>query len=127
MLDSLRVVLFTDSISSYFTSQELLKALALDQKSVEEVASIKNSINLSAVAVVAFDTLARWRETMPNFESSAMLVELIDKILGLVPPNPETSIKASMLAKDVLLRQWPVSNIIKVSKPFRSPFKYRLK
>ncbi|CAO3565350.1 unnamed protein product [Mortierella alpina] len=92
---------------------ELLKALALDQKSVEEVAGIKNSINLSAVAVVAFDTLARWRETMPNFESSAMLVELIDKVLGLVPSNPDTSTRASMLAQDVLLHQWPASNNIK--------------
>ncbi|KAF9927139.1 Fanconi anemia group D2 protein, partial [Mortierella alpina] len=93
--------------------QELLKSLALDQKSVEEITDIKNSINLSAVAVVALNTLAKWRETMPNFETSAMLVEVIDKVLGLVPQNPETSTKASALAKDVLLHQWPASNVIK--------------
>ena len=64
--------------------------------------------------MVAFNTLANWRETMPNFETSAMLVELIDKVLGLVPQNPETSTRASALAKDVLLHQWPASNLIKV-------------
>lgn len=49
-----------------------------------------------------------------------MLVEVIDKVLGLVPQNPETSIKASVLAKDVLLHQWPASNIIKVRNPLSS-------
>ncbi|KAG0207657.1 Fanconi anemia group D2 protein [Mortierella sp. GBA30] len=95
---------------------ELLKSLALDQKSEDEVAEIKKSINLSAIAVIAFENLAAWRETMPNFESAAILVEVVDKVLDLVPRNPETSVKASELAGDVLLHRWPVSNIIKNDK-----------
>ncbi|KAF9082104.1 Fanconi anemia group D2 protein [Mortierella sp. AD031] len=92
---------------------EMLKALAMDQKSEEQLSEIQNSINLSAVAVEAFNNVAKWREMTPNFETSAVLLEVIDKILDLVPPNQETMAKASTLATEVLSYSWPSTNIIK--------------
>lgn len=95
-------------------SQELLKSLALDQKSEQEVSEIQSSINLSAVAVAAFNNLATWREMMPDFESSVMLLETIDKVLDLVPKNKESSSNASRLATEILSRPWPAHNVVKV-------------
>ncbi|KAF9997114.1 Fanconi anemia group D2 protein [Entomortierella chlamydospora] len=70
---------------------ELLKSLAVDKKSENELIEIKKSINLSAVAAEAFFSLSTWREMMPNFESSVALLEVLDKLLDLVPRNQETS------------------------------------
>jgi hypothetical protein len=92
----------------------MLKALAMDLASEEQLAAIQNSINLSTMAVEAFNNLAKWREMMPNFETSAMLLEMIDKMLDLVPPSQETMVKASTLATGVLSYSWPSTNIIKV-------------
>lgn len=92
----------------------MLKALAMDLASEEQLAAIQNSINLSAMAVEAFNNLAKWREMMPNFETSAMLLEVIDKVLDLVPLNQETMVRASTLATEVLSYRWPSTNIIKV-------------
>lgn len=86
----------------------------MDLASEEQLAAIQNSINLSTMAVEAFNNLAKWREMMPNFDTSAMLLELIDKMLDLVPPNQETMVKASNLATEVLSYSWPSANIIKV-------------
>ncbi|KAG0082666.1 Fanconi anemia group D2 protein, partial [Podila epicladia] len=91
----------------------LLKALAIDGKSGQEVQEIEASINLSAVAVESFKSLATWRQMMPNFESSATLLEILDKILGLVPRNPDTSHDASEFATRVLSERWPGTNTIK--------------
>ncbi|KAF9401655.1 Fanconi anemia group D2 protein [Mortierella sp. AD011] len=79
---------------------ELLKSLAVDKKSGNELIEIKKSINLSAVAAEAFFSLSTWREMMPNFESSVALLEVLDKLLDLVPRNQETSVKASSLATE---------------------------
>ncbi|KAG0019633.1 Fanconi anemia group D2 protein [Entomortierella chlamydospora] len=79
---------------------ELLKSLAVDKKSENELIEIKKSINLSAVAAEAFFSLSTWREMMPNFESSVALLEVLDKLLDLVPRNQETSVKASSLATE---------------------------
>ncbi|KAF9926229.1 Fanconi anemia group D2 protein [Linnemannia zychae] len=92
---------------------DMLKALALDLTSEEEQIEIRKSVNLSAMAVLAFNNLAKWREMMPNFETSAMLIELIDKALDLVPPSQETMVKASNLATEMLSYSWPSTNIIK--------------
>ncbi|KAF9181157.1 Fanconi anemia group D2 protein [Haplosporangium sp. Z 11] len=92
---------------------ELLKSLALDQKSEQEVSEIQRSINLSAVAVTAFNNLATWREMMPDFESSVMLLEVIDKVLDLVPKNKESFGQASQLATEILSRPWPAHNVVK--------------
>ncbi|KAG9064770.1 Fanconi anemia group D2 protein [Linnemannia hyalina] len=92
---------------------DLLKALAMDLASEEQLAAIQSSINLSAMAVEAFNNLAKWREMMPNFETSAMLLEVFDKMLDLVPPNQETMVRASTLATEVLSYSWPSTNIIK--------------
>ncbi|KAG0320044.1 Fanconi anemia group D2 protein [Linnemannia gamsii] len=92
---------------------DMLKALAMDLASEEQLAAIQNSINLSTMAVEAFNNLAKWREMMPNFETSAMLLEMIDKMLDLVPPSQETMVKASTLATGVLSYSWPSTNIIK--------------
>ena len=72
-------------------------------------------MNLSAVAVEGFSDLSRWREMMPSFESSAMLLEVLDKVLDLVPRNPDTSLKASALATNILSHSWP-STTIKVGR-----------
>lgn len=95
----------------------MLKALAMDLASEEQLAAIQNSINLSTMAVEAFNNLAKWRVMMPNFETSAMLLEVIDKMLDLVPPNQETMVRASTLATEVLSYSWPSTNIIKVCLP----------
>ncbi|KAF9359265.1 Fanconi anemia group D2 protein [Mortierella sp. AD094] len=79
---------------------DLLKSLAVDKKAGSELLEIKNSINLSAVAAEAFTNLSTWREMMPNFESSVVLLEVLDKLLDLVPRNQETSVKASGLATE---------------------------
>ncbi|ORZ28109.1 Fanconi anaemia protein FANCD2 [Lobosporangium transversale] len=92
---------------------ELLKSLALDELSEEQKASVQKSVNLSAMAVQAFNNLSAWRKMMPNFECSTLLIEIIDKLLSLVPVNSETSTKASALATDVLSYRWPASNNIK--------------
>ncbi|KAK3837824.1 MAG: Fanconi anemia protein FANCD2 [Linnemannia elongata] len=92
---------------------DMLKALAMDLASEEQLAAIQNSINLSTMAVEAFNNLAKWRVMMPNFETSAMLLEVIDKMLDLVPPNQETMVRASTLATEVLSYSWPSTNIIK--------------
>ncbi|KAG0275935.1 Fanconi anemia group D2 protein [Linnemannia exigua] len=92
---------------------DMLKALAVDLASEEQLAEIQNSVNLSAMAVLACNNLAKWRAMMPNFETSAMLLEVMDKMLDLVPPNQETMLKASTLATEVLSYRWPSSNIIK--------------
>ncbi|KAF9150212.1 Fanconi anemia group D2 protein [Linnemannia schmuckeri] len=92
---------------------DMLKALAMDLATEEQLAVIQSSINLSAMAVEAFNNLAKWREMMPNFETSAMLLEVIDKMLDLVPPNQETMVRASTLATEVLSYSWPSTNIIK--------------
>lgn len=93
-----------------------MKALAVDRKSEEEVKEIEVSINLSAVAVESFKNLATWRQMMPTFESSATLLEILDKILGLVPRNPDTSHEASEFATRVLSERWSGSNAVKVKK-----------
>ncbi|KAK3841792.1 MAG: Fanconi anemia protein FANCD2 [Linnemannia gamsii] len=92
---------------------DMLKALAMDLASEEQLAEIQNSVNLSAMAVLACNNLAKWRAMMPNFETSAMLLEVMDKMLDLVPPNQETMLKASTLATEVLSYRWPSTNIIK--------------
>ncbi|KAF9341448.1 Fanconi anemia group D2 protein [Linnemannia elongata] len=92
---------------------DMLKALAVDLASEEQLAAIQNSINLSTMAVEAFNNLAKWREMMPNFETSAMLLEVIDKMLDLVPSNQDTMVRASTLATEVLSYSWPSTNIIK--------------
>ncbi|KAF8943507.1 Fanconi anemia group D2 protein [Haplosporangium gracile] len=92
---------------------DMLKALAMDLATEEQLAVIQSSINLSTMAVEAFNNLAKWREMMPNFETSAMLLEVIDKMLDLVPPNQETMVRASTLATEVLSYSWPSTNIIK--------------
>ncbi|KAF9376855.1 Fanconi anemia group D2 protein, partial [Podila verticillata] len=91
----------------------LLKALAVDGKSEDELKEIEGSINLSAVAVESFKNLAIWRQMMPTFESSATLLEILDKILGLVPRNPDTSHEASEFATRVLSERWSSSNALK--------------
>lgn len=93
-----------------------MKALAVDRKSEEEVKEIEVSINLSAVAVESFKNLATWRQMMPTFESSATLLEILDKILGLVPRNPDTSHETSEFATRVLSERWSGSNAVKVKK-----------
>ncbi|KAF9198259.1 Fanconi anemia group D2 protein [Haplosporangium sp. Z 27] len=92
---------------------DLLKSLAIDRKTGNELLEIQNSINLSAIDAEAFANLSTWREMMPNFESSVLLLEVLDKLLDLVPRNQETSVKASKLATEVLSYRWPSSNTIK--------------
>lgn len=75
---------------------------------------IKQSMNLSMVAVEAFKNLSTWREMMPTFESTAMLLEVLDKVLDLVPRNSELSDKLSMLATQTLSYRWPPSTVVKV-------------
>ncbi|KAF9409653.1 Fanconi anemia group D2 protein, partial [Podila epigama] len=91
----------------------LLKALAIDTKSAEEIKDIESSINLSAVTVESFKNLSAWRQMMPDFESSAMLLEVLDKILSLVPKNPQTSQSASNFATRVLSERWPGRSTVK--------------
>ncbi|KAF9105210.1 Fanconi anemia group D2 protein [Mortierella sp. AM989] len=92
---------------------DLLKSLARDKKSESQLLELENSINLSAVAADAFFNLSTWREMMPNFESSVLLLEVLDKLLDLVPRTQETSVKASSLATEVLSYRWPSLNSIK--------------
>ncbi|KAF9963205.1 Fanconi anemia group D2 protein [Modicella reniformis] len=92
---------------------ELLKSLALDRLPPERVSEIQGSINLSTVVVEAFRNLSTWREMMPTFESAAMLLEILDRVLDLVPRNAELSHKASMLATETLSYRWPPSIIVK--------------
>ncbi|KAF9911840.1 Fanconi anemia group D2 protein [Linnemannia zychae] len=92
---------------------DMLKALAVDLASEEQLTEIQNSVNLSAMAHLACNNLAKWREMMPNFETSAMLLEVLDKMLDLVPPNQETMLKASTLATEVLSYSWPSTNNVK--------------
>jgi len=72
------------------------------------------SVNLSKAASLAFHDLAAWRELMPNFETSVSLMEVLEKILELVPKNQETAAKASKLATEILSNRWPPSDPIKV-------------
>ncbi|KAF9132558.1 Fanconi anemia group D2 protein [Mortierella sp. 14UC] len=100
----------------HFLSSEdddMLKALAMDLASEEQLIEIQNSVNLSAMAVLACNNLSKWRKMMPNFETSAMLLEVMDKMLDLVPSNQETMLKASTFATEVLSYSWPSTNIIK--------------
>ncbi|KAI8597408.1 Fanconi anaemia protein FANCD2 [Dissophora ornata] len=90
---------------------ELLKSLALDEKSSKQISEIQNSMNLSVVAVEAFNNLSRWREMMPSFESSVMFLEVLDKVLDLVPRNPDTFLKASALATEILSHSWPSTTV----------------
>jgi hypothetical protein len=71
-------------------------------------------MNLSMVAVEAFKNLSTWREMMPTFESTAMLLEVLDKVLDLVPRNTELSNKVSTLATETLSCRWPPSTVVKV-------------
>ncbi|KAI8351968.1 Fanconi anaemia protein FANCD2 [Mortierella sp. GBAus27b] len=91
----------------------LLKSLALDDLSPERVAEIKESAKVSVIAAEAFRNLSSWRKMMPTFESTAMLLEVLDKVLGLVPQNPELSNKVSVLSTETLSIRWPPSAIVK--------------
>ncbi|KAG0303191.1 Fanconi anemia group D2 protein [Dissophora globulifera] len=92
---------------------EMLKSLAIDEKTSQQISEIQSSINLSAVAVEAFNSLSKWRDVMPKFESSAMFLEVLDKVLDLVPRIPDTSLKASAVATKILSHDWPSSLNVK--------------
>jgi hypothetical protein len=89
--------------------------LALDDLPPERVAEIKESAKVSVIAAEAFRNLSSWRKMMPTFESTAMLLEVLDKVLGLVPQNPELSNKVSALSTETLSIRWPPSAIVKVT------------
>ncbi|KAG0328620.1 Fanconi anemia group D2 protein [Podila humilis] len=91
----------------------LLRALAIDNKSEDKVEQIRNSVNLSEVAAVAFHGLAAWRNTVPDFASAALLLEILDQLLDLVPRNPKTSGVTSEFAKQILSERWPGAGSIK--------------
>ncbi|KAG0324848.1 Fanconi anemia group D2 protein [Dissophora globulifera] len=92
---------------------EMLKSLAIDEKTSQQILEIQSSINLSAVAVEAFNSLSKWHDVMPKFESSAMFLEVLDKVLDLVPRIPDTSLKASAVATKILSHDWPSSLNVK--------------
>jgi hypothetical protein len=70
---------------------------------------------------VAFNDLAIWRELMPTFESSVSLLEVLEKILELVPKNQETAVKVSKLATEILSKRWPLGIVSKVSQLIFTP------
>ena len=90
--------------------------MAQNGKTAEKISEIASSINLSKVAAEAFNDLAIWRELMPTFESSVSLLEVLEKILELVPKNQETAAKVSRLATEILSKRWPLGNVSKVSQ-----------
>ena len=105
---------FTSLPNIFVRPQELLKSLAQDKKTPEQIEQIKSSINLSEIAAEAFSSLSTWRELMPSFETSAMLLQILEKVLDLVPKNLETSVRASQLSTEILSRRWPAAVGIKV-------------
>ncbi|KAF9581589.1 Fanconi anemia group D2 protein [Lunasporangiospora selenospora] len=116
---SLKVILATLSWNELGGSDRnelrlgLLKSLALDNKSKEQGNEIQSSTNISAVATKAFAHMVSWREMMPDFETSVMLLEVLEKVLDLAPRDKETLLQASNFATSILSHRWPISNVIK--------------
>ncbi|KAG0270710.1 Fanconi anemia group D2 protein [Actinomortierella ambigua] len=92
---------------------EILKSLAMDQTSVAKKKEIEESTNLSAVAVDAFEVISKWGPMMPSFDSAASWLEVLSKVLALVPQNTTTWEEASGMATNILVAQWPNARAIK--------------
>ncbi|KAG0232814.1 Fanconi anemia group D2 protein [Actinomortierella wolfii] len=92
---------------------EILKSLAMDQPLEDKKMKIQESTNLSMVAAEAFEVIVKWGPMMPSFDSAASWLEVLSKILALVPQNPTTWEQASSMATQILSADWPNAKSIK--------------
>ncbi|KAG0240616.1 Fanconi anemia group D2 protein [Actinomortierella wolfii] len=92
---------------------EILKSLAMDQPLEDKKKKIQESTNLSMVAAEAFEVIVKWGPMMPSFDSAASWLEVLSKILALVPQNPTTWEQASSMATQILSADWPNAKSLK--------------